>query len=356
MTRVGFTDADYSESVFPTIVGISSNPDNNDIGIFVGKDAISKQHTLSLQSPIDHNTRVITNWNHMENIWRHIFYCELSAKVDECQILLSEPPLNPKSNREKTTEIMFEKFNVNKFYLIMDAILSLYATGRTTGVVLDCGYGCSYTVPIYEGYARNAINRTAVAGKNITEHLTKLLNEKGYSFKTTNEIDIVRNIKEEFCYIASDYDEEIKNDCNILEQNYELPDGQVITIDSERFKAPEILFKSGNLDGIHKNLFFSIIYCDVDIRRDLYSNIVLSGGSTMFNGFKERVNKEITTLAPQSFRPEVIASENRKHLSWIGGSILSSLSTLEEMWITKEEYQREGVSIVHRKCSSYTHL
>ncbi|GLT74314.1 hypothetical protein SLA2020_461190 [Shorea laevis] len=357
--KAGFAGDDAPSVLFPSIVGRPRNR-HAMIGLgqkdmYFGDEAQVRRGVLKLCYPIVHG--IVRDWEAMERLWEHTFDKELRITTEEHPVLLTEAPLNPKLNREKTIEIMFEVFDVPATYVAIQAVLSLYASGRTTGVVMDSGEGVTHVVPIYEGYALpHAIERLDLAGKDLTDYLTKILAEDGYLFTTSAEREIVRDIKERLSYVSMDFDKELatSSESSELDRQYELPDGQVITVGAGRFRCPEILFDPSRVGvesgGIHEILVRSIKKSDMDIRRELFGNVVLSGGTTVIPGLADRLVKELSALAPPGVRVRVVAPPERKYNVWIGGSILASLSTFEQMWITKEEYEESGPSVVHMKC------
>ncbi|KAM9995487.1 hypothetical protein ACTFIY_001672 [Dictyostelium cf. discoideum] len=346
--RAGFP-GDMPSVEFPSIVGIDQKDS------YVGNEAQSKRGILDLKYPIERG--IITDWDDMEKIWHHTFYNELGVAPEEYSVVLTESPFNPEPNREKMTQIMFETFNTPAMNVSNQAVLSIFDSSRVTGIVLDIGDSVSYVVPVYEGFAfTHAASSLGFAGHDLTDNMSELLTQGGYSFTETVEKEIARDIKEKLSYVSLDFlvDLEIAESSSELDKSYELPDGQVITISSKQlFGCPEALFhpyvlgNDSNLNGIHKAIYNSIMNCHDDIHNELYDNVVLSGGSTMFPGIADRLANELAELEPTK-RIEVLALPERKYSSWIGGSVLALLPTFSEMCITKEEYEEYGPSTVHR--------
>ena len=364
MCKAGFSGDEAPRSVFPTVVACPKYSKQQVLSklkdVYIGDEVYSKANILFSDNPIKRG--VVQNWDGMGMIWYHTFHNELRVDPTEHPALLTEPILSPKANREKMISLMFETFNVPSFYVAAQPLLSLYATGRATGVVLELGDGLSQILPIYEScpqlYAATKLN---LAGSDITTMMMNLLAEKDCDFCNqvecnAAEVDIIRNIKEKLCYVALDFDAEMEKTFTSSEINraYEHPNSIFITIGNERFRCPEMLFKpyfdGMEYDGIDKTLFDSIMKCDIDVRKDLYANIVLSGGTTMYEGLADRLNKEITALAPPTMKVKIVAPPERKYAVWVGGSILASLATFPQMVITKDEFEEAGAWIVHRKC------
>jgi len=366
MCKAGFAKDDAPRLVFPSIIGRLRNMNygllagvhetSRDAHFFSAGESFSFGFKYKYSYPIEHG--IFTNLDEMERVWHHIFN-ELGVAPEEHLVLLLEPPHNPKAMREKMTQIMFETFNVPAMYMASQAVLSLYAAGRTTGIVIESGDGVTHIVPIYEGYALpHAILRFDLAGRDLTNWLQTLLAQQGYSsFTTTAEREIVVDIKENLAYVALDFEQEMQAaaSSSALREWYEHSLSYPIIIGNERFRCPEALFQPSSVlgeetTGIHNITYNSIMKCDNDIRKDLYANIVLSGGTTMLPGFAVRMLKEMTALAPASTNVKIIALPERKYSAWIGGSIFGSKSDFLSMSISRQEYDEQGLSVIHRKC------
>jgi len=352
--KSGFAGDDAPRSVFPALVGrckhagVMVGMDQKDA--YVGDEAQSKRGVLTLKYPIARG--IIENFDDMEKLWHHAFYSELRVAPEEHPVLLAVPPNNPRGHAERMVQVMFETFNVPAVYVEMGPVLELYASGRTTGLVVSIGDASIHAVPIYEGYALpHALRSSAFGGRDLTDFAMRIMTERGYCFTTTAERDIVRDLKEKLCYVALDFESEMVH--GGVERSYELPDGQIINVANELFRVPEVLFAPSIAGvealGVQELAFGAILACDIDIRKDLFANVVLAGGSSLFSGITERLQKELHALAPCSMRVQVTAPPERRYSAWIGGSILASLSTFQSMWITAEEYNESGPSIVHRK-------
>jgi len=355
--KAGFAGDESAKCVFPAYVGrpkhrrVMAGAAEGDV--FVGTKAEELRGLLTLKHPMSHG--IVDDWLDMEHIWQHV-YSTMKVTSEEHPVLLTEAPLNPRKNREKAAEIFFETFSCPALFVSAQAILALYASGRTTGVVLDAGDGVTHAVPVYEGFAMShAVMRSDIAGRDVTEHLMLQLRRAGHIFHTSAEKEVVRTIKETECYVAYNpqKEEHQEHEKTSATHPFKLPDGTSIHIGPERFRAPEILFHpniiGSEYHGIHELLAYSINRSDLDLRKTLFSQIVLSGGTTMFQGFGDRLLSEVRKLAPKDIKIRISAPPERKFMTWIGGSILASLATFKKMWVSKEEYEEDGFTILHKK-------
>ncbi|KAF7306938.1 Actin-related protein [Mycena indigotica] len=354
--KAGFAGQDQPKCFFPSFVGrpkhfrIMAGALEGDH--FIGKKADAYRGLLKIKYPMEHG--IVTDWDDMERIWSHIYSEELGTLSEEHPVLLTEAPLNPRSNRELAAQIFFDTFNVPALHMSVQAVLSLYSSGRTTGIVIDSGDGVTHAVPVFEGFSMpHAIRRVDLAGRLFfyLDYGSSQLTWERHHLYTTAEREVVRAIKEKCCYVALNPTKEEKEAQGRTEE-FRLPDGNVVQLGNERFRAPEILFNPEIIGqeyaGVHQVVVDSINRVDLDLRKGLYSNIVLSGGSTLCRGFGDRLLNEVKKTALKDVKIRIYAPPERKYSTWIGGSILAGLNTFKKMWVSAEEYQ-EDPEIIHKK-------
>jgi actin-related protein 2 len=320
---------------------------------------------LEVNYPMDNG--IVRSWEDMEHVWDHTFNDKLQIDPKNTKILLTEPPMNPMSNRQKMITTMFEKYQFEGVYIAIQAVLTLYAQGLMTGVVIDSGDGVTHIVPVYEGFALPHLTRRLnVAGRDITKYMIKLMLLRGYAFNASADFETVRMMKEKYCYVGYDIDIEQKlaNETTVLTESYTLPDGRVVKLGGERFGAPEALFQPHLVDcegmGVAELLFDCIQSADIDTRPELYKHIVLSGGSTMYPGLPSRLEREIKQLylervlkgnteALKKFKIRIEDPPRRKHMVFLGGAVLANIiKDKEEVWISRAEYEEKGVNCLEK--------
>ncbi|TXG51495.1 hypothetical protein EZV62_024019 [Acer yangbiense] len=455
--KAGYAGEDAPKAVFPSVVGafdqmdvddsdnaernsgsgidaknnVDSNKGKGKRKLYVGTQALGfRRDHMEVLSPLKDG--IVADWDIVDSIWDHAFRECLLIDPKEHPMLLAEPSSNSQQQRERTAELMFEKYKVPALFLAKNAVLTSFALGRATSLVVDCGGGSTTVAPVHDGYvlqkcmtlpslscvcslppgaanvlgvfsieafsSTEAVLTSPIGGEFLTNCLTKSLESKGitikprYSFKrkeirpgefqtvdldfpnTTesyklfSQRDIASDIKECVCRAPdTPYDESAYS--NIPMTPYELPDGQTIEIGSDRFKIPDVLFNPSlvqtipgmenyaeivpSVRGLPQMVLESINKCDVDIRRELFSSILLAGGTASMQQLKERLEKDLLEESPQAARVKVVASGNateRRFSVWIGGSILASLGSFQQMWFSKSEYEEHGASYVQRKC------
>ncbi|KAK3322872.1 actin family [Apodospora peruviana] len=367
-TQAGFAGDDGPRAAFPWIVGRRKNYGICTLGatnikdIYVGDEveAYERERQFKLQHSNPIEDGVVVNWNDMEKVWHHAFYDRLKAEPEQHPLLIADRVvLAPKDNRKMMTQVVFETFNVPAFYASYDCSLSMHmndnSPSRNTGL---CIYSCdtfTSVTPVVDGMVmRHAAKRLAIGGRDITDLLQGSLAEKGYDIQRST----VEDMKRKLCHVtqgSNDHHQFLIGDLEAMmsKKLYTLPDGQVIDIDKEeRTRAPEIMFNSTNVEqSLHLAGLESIMRCDETVRQDIAGNVLISGGNMRFPGLKERLQKELDKITPADWLPvEVRVLKNEKTSAWISGSILASLSTFSQMWISAADYNETGPSIVHRKC------
>lgn len=328
--------------------------------IMIGDEASDVRSYLQISYPMENG--IIKNWADTELLWDYAFYEQMKLpSTSGGKVLLTEPPMNPLRNREQMCEVMFEKYDFGGVYVAIQAVLALYAQGLSSGVVVDSGDGVTHIVPVYESVVLSHLTkRLDVAGRDVTRHLIDLLSRRGYAFNRSADFETVRQIKEKLCYVSYDLDLDTKlaRETTTLVENYELPDGRVIKVGSERFEAPECLFQPSLVDveqpGVGEMLFNTVQAADVDVRTALYRAVVLSGGSSMYPGLPSRLEKELKQLwftrvlrndpsRLDKFKVRIEDPPRRKHMVFIGGAVLANImADKDHMWLTKQEWQEMG--------------
>jgi len=356
----------------------------DDLDFFIGDEATAMSKTYALNNPIRHAQ--IENWNHMERYWEHCIFRYLRCEPEDHYFLLTEPPLNAPENREYLAEIMFETFNVPGLYIAVQAMLALAASwtsseseGRTlTGTVIDSGDGVTHVIPMAEGYViGSCIKSIPIAGRDLTSFVQSLLKDReGTVIPPHESFEVAKKIKENYCYVCPDLAKEFKKYDETPDKMFRKYTGtESVTkkqysfdIGYERFLTPEVFFNpeihpSGSdfLTPLPKVVDQTIQSSPIDVRRGLYKNIVLSGGSTLFKGVDKRVQRDIKRMVderikrseelsqgrikPQPIEVKVISHNLQRYAVWFGGSILATLDEFYKVCHTKKQYEEFGPGI-----------
>ncbi|WFD29582.1 Arp2/3 complex subunit, actin nucleation center [Malassezia sp. CBS 17886] len=373
--KAGYAGSNFPDHVYPSIVGrpILRTEERDAISasgvqvkdLMVGEEAEAVRTYLQVSQPMEHG--VVKDFDDMRHVWNYTFDEKLRVDPRGRKILLTEPPMNPKRNREEMCRIMFEEYGFDGVYVAIQAVLTLYAQGLQTGVVVDSGDGVTHIVPVYEGYAMPHLTRRLdVAGRDVTRHLIKLLLLRGYAFNRTADFETVRQIKEKLCYVSYDLalDKRLADETTTLVESYTLPDGRIIKVGSERFEAPECLFQPHLIgleqSGMAETLFQTIQSAAVDVRPELYKHIVLSGGSSMYPGLPSRLEKEMKQLylthvlrgdgaRLPHFKIRIEDPPRRKHMVFLGGAVLADIMKgRDSFWISRDEWYEQGPRALDR--------
>ena len=325
---------------------------------FIGEDCEKYMGLIKLHFPVKHG--VFESEQDILSVFNHVF-SKLglnSQEIKEHPVLVTEPLLNPYTNREKIAYSLMDNLGVPALFFASQPILSLFSTSNTSGTVLESGEGVTQSCVIYEGYSiPSSYERYNYGGGDVTEYLKNLLKKRGYHFYNSTEYRLVRDIKENSCFCypnnANNDIEETKRSANKNPNNYYLPDGSCILIGDEKLLAPEILFNPEYIGKEYLSfpdmIINSINKVDIQIRLKSYENILLSGGNTCFNALNEQLHSELKNRLIKNMKININKSEKPKYSCWIGGNIISTLEIFKKMWVTKNDWNEKGSKVLHVK-------
>ena len=348
LMKVGFSGEDGPRNIFNSIVGIPKMAGLK-VGMeqkerYVAEEAISNAEFMNFYSPIQRGE--VVDWDKFETLMHYLLYNQIEVVPEDMSVLITETPLSSKKNRSKISELLFEKFNVQKCHIANSSMLGLFSYGKSSGIVLDCGYNITSTVPVYEGfplvYASQKIN---LGGEDLSNKLYDIIKGKlDKTYKTIKGKLLSEDIKDKLGYVSMD----IKQEGEKIEQKYILPDSKELTLGNELFEVNEILFNPGEnpeLKSVTNMVVNSLNLCDDDVKKEINESVCLIGGTTLMKNFSERLRLELSDNKDFGTYNMAPAPE-RQFSAWIGGSIMSSLDNFQYLWVSKEEFDENGKSLV----------
>ncbi|XP_006869068.1 PREDICTED: actin-like protein 9 [Chrysochloris asiatica] len=355
--KVGFAGEAQPTYTVATIVGCQPKKPTTmggqpELETFIGEAARGRLE-LTLVQPMRNG--IVVDWDAAELIWRHLLEHDLGVAPRDHPLLFSDPPFSPVTNREKLVEVAFEALGSPAMYVAWQSVLSVYAHGRVSGLVVDTGHGVTYTVPVFQGYnLPHATERLDLAGIHLTAFLAEVLRSSGLALGQ-QDLEIVENLKRYYCYVAPDFLKEQARPEQECRQVLTLPDGRTVTLGKERFQCPELLFNPPEIPGLSPvgvptMAKQSLLKVASEVRAEVAQNVLLCGGSSLFPGFEGRFRTELLHSVPQKVHVVVTAQPTRNFSVWIGGSILASLRAFQSCWVLREQYEEQGPHIVYRKC------
>ncbi|KAL0214393.1 hypothetical protein P9112_006577 [Eukaryota sp. TZLM1-RC] len=363
--KTGFAGDKLPRCVFPSVVGRPLLRADETLGgstvpdLLVGDDCAQYLSILNTSYPLENG--IVKNWEDMRHLFSYMFHKRLEVDPSESRVLLTEAANTPGPAKKKMMEEMFEYFNVPSMQIFIQALLVLFSQGVDTGVVVDSGDGVTHLMPVYEGLLLDhLVKRIDIAGRDLTRYMMKLLLRQGYTLNRTNDFESVRKMKEDLCYcsVHPDIDTRLATESTTLMREFSLPDGQRVKLARERFEAVEPLFNpeliGREVGGVGEQLFDLISSAPMDVRPKFYANVYVSGGSTMFPGFPDRLEQDIKKIYKEKvlkgvkdkslkIKIEIHRHSQRKNFVFSGASLLGEISTnRDEFWIHKHEWEEQG--------------